>query len=370
MGNFSPQTKSRAFIATIHIENMKKAGLQEAQYTNPQHLANFLTALWNNSGKNRTSAVAVCESKTECYHAHMALYGNTTTLKNVAKILFNSHVEPQLSGKKELSSYLLKEGKYADKNEKILYVHGIENIQEQQGNRSDLDFIEEMLVNGMTPQEILNTNFKYYRYENMILHAYLDMRLQNAPIRQEIYCEYHIGDSGTGKTYTYECLCKEKGINNIYLLTDYDNNASGGLDAYMKLGAPPILFMDEFKGHGISYEKLLVMLNGYSRMQTHSRYVNTYNLWNTVYITSIYPPERLYQNMVATEHQDIDSFKQLMRRINKIVYHFKENDNYKIYSIKSENYIDYKHLQDLALKHNTEHDFHQLSKEEQLHFPF
>lgn len=35
--------------------------------------------------------------------------------------LYQSHVEPQLGGKKELTAYLLKQGKYAEKNEKILY---------------------------------------------------------------------------------------------------------------------------------------------------------------------------------------------------------------------------------------------------------
>ena len=109
------------------------------------------------------------------------------------------------------------------------------------------------------------------------------------------------------------------------MLTDYDNNLSGGLDSYMKEGAPDILFMDEFKGFGISYSKLLTMLNGYSRMQTHSRYVNTYNLWSKVYITSVYPPERIYQNMVSTEYQDVDSYQQFLRRINKIVYHYKND---------------------------------------------
>lgn len=135
MGNFSPNTKSRAFIAVVQIKNMVNAGLTEEQYMNYEYLADYFTSLWDNSGKGRTSAISVCISSEGLYHAHMCLYGNTTTLKKVADILFGSHVEPQLGGKKELMSYLLKEGKYAEKGEKVLYVKNLDSIQDNQGCR-------------------------------------------------------------------------------------------------------------------------------------------------------------------------------------------------------------------------------------------
>ena len=82
-----------------------------------------------------------------------------------------------------------------------MYVAGVDNIQDTQGKRSDLEEIEEMLLKGMTPQEILDKNFRYYKYEKMILHAYIDQKIQEPPVRQDIYCEYHVGESGSGKTY-------------------------------------------------------------------------------------------------------------------------------------------------------------------------
>lgn len=340
---FSPQTKGRAFIAVVQIGNFIKMGLEEKQYKNPEYLAEYLCDLWNNSGRGRSCAVAVCESEDGCYHAHMALYGNSTTLKKVSDVLFQSHVEPQLGGKKELSAYMMKIGKYAEKGEKILFLKNMEAIQDIQGKRNDLDAIEEMLVRGMTPQEILDTNFRFYRYEKMILHAYTDMRIREAPVKQKVYTEIHIGKSGTGKTFFYNQLCDLYGAENIYVLTDYDNNASGGFDSYMK-SIKNILFIDEFKGIGITYGKLLVMLNGYTRMQVHSRYENTYCLWEKVYITSVYPPEELYNIMVDEEYRTTDSYEQLMRRINKVVYHYIENGKYKTFSMDAKDYIDYEDL--------------------------
>ena len=368
---FSTNTRGRAWIVIVQILNMLNMGLTEDKYMNPEYLANYLSYLWNESGKGRTCAIAVCISANGCYHAHMALYGNTTTLSNVAKILYSSHVEPQLGGKAELQNYLLKQGKYEEKGETILYVKDIDKIQDVSGKRNDLEVIEEMLIKGFTPQQILDTNFQFYRYEKMILHAYTDQRIREAPIQQELYVEYHVGDSGTGKTYFYKQLCEKAGVDNIYILTDYDNNASGGLDSYMKIGAPPILFMDEYKGFGISYGKLLIMLNGYTRMQTHSRYTNSYNLWNEVYITSVYPPEAIYQNMVSNEHQDLDSYTQLLRRINKIVYHYIENGEYKTYPIDSKDYTTYEDLRNMVAQLNqSDNSFIQISEAEQLQIPF
>lgn len=368
---FSPQTRGRAFVATVHIKNFESMGLSAEEYRSPKYLAGYLSNLWNESGKDRSCAVAVCESKEGCYHAHMALYGNTTTLKKVADVLFQSHVEPQLGGKKELTAYMMKQGKYAEKDEKILYLKGMEAIQDVQGKRGDLELIEEMLIKGRTPQEILETNFKFYRYEKMILRAYTDQRIKEAPVKQDIYVELHIGKSGTGKTYFYNQLCNEYGVENIYVLTDYDNNASGGLDSYMKIGAPSILFIDEYKGEGITYGKLLIILNGYSHMQAHARYENAYCLWEKVYITSVYPPERLYEIMVKKDDRDVDSYEQLIRRINKIVYHYKEDEEYKTFSLDAKDYIDYADLQKRAAGVKIdENGFRDISEAEQLELAF
>ena len=118
---FSTSTKARAWVVTVNIENMKKAGLTETEYKNPEYLATVFSDIWRNSGKGRKCGVAVCESKEGLYHMHMALYGNLTTLGNVAKLMFNSHTEPQFGGKKALKSYMEKSDKHKAKDEKVLF---------------------------------------------------------------------------------------------------------------------------------------------------------------------------------------------------------------------------------------------------------
>ena len=93
---------------------------------------------------------------------------------------------------------------------------------------------------------------------------------------------------------------------------------------------------------------LLAILDKYSRAQTHARFLNTYNLWTTVIITSVYPPDEVYNFMVDEYNRQTDSFEQLLRRINKIVFHFKDVDEFKTVSVDGKDYKNKLQLMQLA----------------------
>ena len=229
---------------------MQKAELTKEQYTKPKYLADFFIKLWQDSGKGRTAGIAVCLSQDNCYHAHMALYGNTTTLKAVSDVLFQSHVEPQLGGKEQLKAYLLKEGDFAEKGEQVLYTLGLENIEDKQGKRSDYAEIEAMIEDGYTPSEIFDTAFRYRKYAKMIKDAYFAKLLKDTPLIKKMHNEWHFGESGTGKTYTYYKLCEEHTTEDVYLCSDYSNSSvsGGGFDFYSD-NPSRILVLDEFRGN-------------------------------------------------------------------------------------------------------------------------
>lgn len=337
---FSAKTKGRCWMVTVQVTNMEKLGLTKEQYENPEYLADYLCELWETSGTGRKAGVAVCVSLNGLYHAHMACYGNTTTLKKVSDIFSQSHVEPQLGGKEALKSYLLKEGEYAEKGEQVLCHKGMENIEgPQQGNRSDLDAIEDLLNSGATPEEIFETAFRYRKYEKMIRADYLARRIKETPLIKEMWNEYHWGKSGTGKTYTYIKLA-EKHPDNVYLCNDYSNSGSsgGGFDFYAN-NPTEIVVLDEFKGN-IPYAQLLSLLDKYSRNQSHCRYQNIYNLWTSVIICSIFPPEQVYSFMVDETKKNVDTKQQFFRRLNIIVYHYINKDGkYRTFSMPACDYV-------------------------------
>jgi len=345
LGKFSKDTKGRAWIGTVQIANMEKSGLSKTEYENPELLADFLSHTWCNSGKGRVAGVAVCVSVKGLYHAHLSLYGNLTTLINVSRIMFDSHIEPQLGGKKELMGYLLKEPPYDEKGEHVLYTLGLENVQDNQGRRSDIEDIADLLEQGFTPIEVMSENFAYRKYEKMIKSAYIDMRIKETPIIKDTYNEWHVGESGSGKTYHYVKLCEKYTPEKIYVASDFEN---GGFDFYIEQGAPPILFLDEFKGD-MKYSKLLMILDKYSRTQTHCRYTNTYNLWSMCIITSVFPPDEVYSLIVHEDKKSKDKIDQLLRRLDVIVYHYIENEEYKTFSIPANEYKNYDDLKKRAL---------------------
>lgn len=348
---FSTRTRGRCWVGTVHINNMVNAGLTKEQYENPEYLANFFINLWENSGQGRQAGIAICLSKDGCYHAHIACYGNTTTLKKVSDILFQSHIEPQLGGKEQLKSYLLKDGKYEEKGEQILFSKGIDVVQDVQGKRNDLDEIESLLDNGYTPDDIFAESFRYRKYERMIRSDFLARRIRETPLIKVMNNEYHWGPSGSGKTYTYYKLCEQYSPSDVYLCNDYSNaNGSGGGFDFYSDNPARIIILDEFRGN-IQYNQLLSMMDVYSRNQQHCRYQNTYALWTSVIICSVYPIEDVYKLMVYETHRNTDSFQQLLRRLNKIVYHYvNSNGDYKTFEMPAEQYIDATHMKNMAMQ--------------------
>ena len=250
----------------------------------------------------------------------------------IKKLFPDMHIEPTKGNKKEAEDYINKIGKHEEKGETIVCKTSYGEIKGFQGKRSDLEAIGEMLEQEMTPDEILAQDFRYYRYQKEIRSAYFDRRRRKTPDEREVTVYWHVGESGSGKSHVQIDLKEKYGRENVYLMTDYDG---GGLDRY---NGESVLFMDEFRGQ-IKYNQLLTMLDGYPSQQ-HARYANIYGLWDEVHITSVLPPERVYSKMVE-ENRDLDTIKQLMRRIDFIVYHEKVSGEYKSFTRSMERYVYY-----------------------------
>lgn len=208
-----------------------------------------------------------------------------------------------------------------------------------------MEEIENLLKEGATPEQIFETSFRFRKFEKMIKSEFIHNRIKNTPIiKENLRRIWVVGESGTGKTYCYKKLCDEVGAENVYFATDFDN---GGLDFYIENGAPPILFLDEFKGN-MKFSQLLVILDKYSRAQIHCRYSNCFCLWSTVMISSVYAPDEVYTYMVSDEKRKRDSVKQLLRRLDEIWYKYIENGIYKTYKISAKEYTNYEDLRNRA----------------------
>lgn len=309
-----------------------------------QEIVNKAISLWVENKPKRTCAVSYELADTGTPHLHLVLEDPAKSRFSALQKLYPGiHIKETQGTKAEVLDYMYKVGKHAEKNHTIVIppvFHGEINAKLSKQDNI-LDSIQDMIQEGYTPKEIMRLDIRYRKHEVLIKKAYFDKRnLETPPIRN-VNIRYHVGESGTGKSYTYVNLCEELGEEAIYLVSDHSEN--GAFDFYY---GQPNIFIDELRY--MKYEILLQIMDKY-KVQIHCRYENAWSLWSQVDITSILPPEKLYENIVPSDRRSDDSFEQLKRRINTVVYHYKCNTEYKMFELDGQEYTNYENLVNRAM---------------------
>lgn len=311
--------------------------LDKDSYT-PEEIVDYLINLWiGDYGVRRSCAINYEIGDNGTHHCHMVLEDKSQCRATAITKLFPTiHVDQTRGTKKDVTAYVEKTGKFEEKHHTVLVPAKFSgDIEGKQGKRNDLEDIQDMLEAGLAPEEIMMTNFSYRRYSKMIRDHYFQLRVEDTPPVREVTVYYHLGESGTGKSYVQAQLMETYGRNQVYVMTDY---STGGFDHYQ---GELILFLDEFKGN-MPFSIFLSLLDKYTN-QVHARYANTYALWDTVHIASLFTPESVYYAMVPNiERQRVEDIRQLYRRITYMVYHFKTDDGqYKQVTLETQDYLNY-----------------------------
>lgn len=335
-----------------------------------QEICDTVLNMWVNSKPGRIGAVTYCVSGRGLHHLHMVLEVQNSDsdrfrFSTIHKIYGQKfHIEPTRGNKTEAEDYINKVGKYAEKGEIVLAKAVYGEIQGNKGNRSDLAAVEDMLAQGLTPNEIMDKSITLRRYEKMIRDAYYRKRDLETPFVRPVRVVYHVGATGTGKSYGANFQIQQLGSDKVYFTKDYD---TGFMDGY---NGQEILWLDEYRGQ-LKYATFLSMLDVY-KTQMHARYSNVLMLWKEVHITSVLPPEAIYENMInSSRYANLDTYGQLKRRIDTIIYHYKnEKNEYCQYQQKASEYKDYETLKGLALGTCDEHGWSTVSDGEQMKLPF
>lgn len=305
----------------------------------PQEIVDRLCEDWTATSPTRTGAWIYCISADGLKHVHMVLEDVKAMRFSAIKKSYaiGTHFEPTKGTKEQAEDYINKRGKFAEKGEKILATARHGEIKGCQGQRRDLEVIEQLLASGKTPEEIMSMSLYYRRHEELIISAFRDKRKKDVGFVRDVDVTWHVGESGSGKSYFAKTLMEQKGQDAVYFMTDY---SSGCFDNYM---CQPILFMDEYRGQ-FPYHALLSLLDIYVSEQ-HARFHNISTLWNEVHITSVKTPDMIYRENIQDDYErSIDTFDQLHRRINTIVYHWKDGSGYHQYSLPMAEYKDYHDL--------------------------
>ena len=285
----------------------------------PQEICERLRDEWIKDNPLRTGAWVYCISAEGLHHVHMVLEDEKTMRFSAVKKSYcaGMHFEPTKGNKKQAEDYIYKRGSFEEKGEQILYtcVHG--EIKGRQGSRSDLVQGYDMIMEGLTPYQILRMNPNLYRYKTAIKDMYYDKRSSETPIVRDMKVYWHTGLTGSGKSFERVNLAQEVGEENIYYLTTF---GSGAFDNY---NGQQYLWIDDYRGE-FKFQELLRLLDVY-KAEVPARYTNVTALWNEVHITSVLTPQQCYANACS---DDTDRIDQLLRRITAVVYHFRMNDEF------------------------------------------
>lgn len=286
----------------------------------PEEIVDKMIEIWTKDNPQRTCAVAYCVSAKGLKHLHCVLEDKKSIrFSGIKKIFHGMNLSPTKGNKQQAEDYINKRNGFEEKGEKVVLIKYHGEIQGKQGNRNDISAIEELIEQGLTPNEIFDISLSYRKFEKITKDAYYRKRFKETPLKRDVKVYWHFGKSGTGKSYTYLELAEKYGEDNIYRVNEYTN---GFMDKY---SGEPVLFMDEIRHNSLNYTLLLAMLEGYKSTQIHSRYTNVYCLWNEVHITSVFTPNELYQQMYLLKN---DTYEQLKRRITFVVYHYKKNGEF------------------------------------------
>ncbi len=301
----------------------------------PQQVIEAMKNKWTELHPNGACALTYCVTAAGLQHVHAVLEAEQPVrFAAVRKAFPGMHIEPTKGSKAEAEDYINKEGKYAEAGEEVLCRAGYGVIRGQQGKRKDWDAIDAMLAAGMTPEQIYSQSARFRRYSKEIREHFMAQLVNEHPYTKDVQVCYHVGKSGTGKSFTQVEL-KKQHPGDVYVMTDY---SGGGLDRY---NGESILFLDEFRGQ-LKYNDFLTMLDKYP-VQHHARYANVIGVWTEVHITSVLPPEKVYCQMV-TANRDRDTLEQMMRRITTVRYHDLIDGRYLTYDKPGMEYTTYEEL--------------------------
>ena len=265
--------------------------------------------------------------ETKTFHTHVYMACSSAVRFSVLQKRFPSaHIDFCQGTSQQNRDYVFKSGKWAntekeDTNIKESHEEWGEMPIERQGARNDIADLYDMIKDGMTDYEILESNPQYFLNLDKIER-----------VRQTIYAErfknvwrnldvtYVYGDTGAGKTRS---IMEKYEYPNVYRVTDYEHP----FDGYK--GQDVIVF-EEFRS-SLRIDDMLNYLDGYP-VELRCRYANRQACYTKVYIVSNISLHEQYMNM---QKEQIETWKAFLRRI----HHVKVYMNNTVYEYSTDEYL-------------------------------
>lgn len=244
-------------------------------------------------------------------HVHVYLQGNNAIRFSTLQLLFDkkAHLEVANGSAQQNRDYIRKEGKHSSKSCTNLIDTFFESGEvpvEQQGKRSDLVILYDMINSGMSDYEIFDENPNYISKIDIINKVRQTLNSERFKHEfRKLDVTYIWGEPGTGKT---RYVMETHGFENVYRVTNYKHP----FDTY---NGQDVLLFDEFRS-SLPIVDMLNYLDGYPLMLP-ARYGDRVACFTKVYLVSNIAFKSQFPNIQISEPLTFQAFE---RRINNFLY--------------------------------------------------
>ena len=114
---------------------------------------------------------------------------------------------------------------------------------------------------------------------------------------------YVFGDSGVGKTTVCQLYCNEVG-KEPYI-------SSAGRNYADEYTGQEVIIMDDIRANNIEFIELIRLIDPYTNSALKARYHNKVNMSDTIFLTSIYAPQKLTESYCLTGEDPAQFYRRL-----------------------------------------------------------
>ena len=245
------------------------------------------------------------------YHTHIFFYlENGIRFSTVKNKFYGGHFEVAIGTCQQNRDYITKTGKWEkDKKKETNLVDTFEEYGEvpieRQGQRNDIHDLYDMIKQGYTNYEIMESEPGYMLHLDKIERArQIVKEEQYKQCFRKLKVKYIYGKTGVGKT---RGIMEKYNYVDVFRVTDYKHP----FDNYK--GQQAIIF-EEFRS-SLKIQDMLNFLDGYP-LELPCRYNNKIACFTDVYILTNIPLDQQYEDIQKNYKETWQAF---LRRINHVV---------------------------------------------------
>lgn len=273
-------------------------------------------------------------------HIHVVMkFENPRSLQSIAKVFHDSPQYVELpksaNGYNNMLAYLTHRTKGAtmkfqydpaDVTANFDYPDALEKITAKVNQRDSKtrldDILERLMAYDITYEEAVSeltaSEFSRYHQRLKVTAEYGRQQYAKRWIKEHednhkpIEVIWITGPAGSGKTLEAKKIAREQSDKDFYM-------ATGQRDPFQNYTDEPVVILDDLRPKTFDYNTLLQLLDPFNSTMADARYSNKTLIADTIIITSVYSPLDFYHMLVPEQYRDIDTYKQLERRISEII---------------------------------------------------